>query len=58
MIYSKGKIHMQANKKNTTTKPLLIMYIYGASVGVFFGNNQFLIDKPSITFLIAFHTVF
>lgn len=35
------------------------MYIYGATVGFFFWQqSQFLIDKPSITFLIAFHTCF
>lgn len=48
---------MQASlKKKPTT--LLIMYIYGSSVGFYWQQSEFLIDKPSITFLIAFHTFF
>lgn len=50
---------MQANiKKKKQEKSLLIMYIYGATGFFFWQQSQFLIDKPSITFLIAFHFFF
>lgn len=60
MIYSKGKIHMQANiKKKKTTKITVNNVHLWSNCGGFFGQqSQFLIDKPSITFLIAFHTCF
>lgn len=51
---------MQANikKKKQTTKITVNNVHLWSNCGFFWQQSQFLIDKPSITFLIAFHTFF